>query len=89
MYPLRISLRVGIVWGSLRRQTEEMSQYNKTGLDDVRQADASFLARRAEERRLCAIIESEQSSAEQKYDALMELAHMSGVLVSDGLANAA
>jgi hypothetical protein len=66
-----------------------MSQDYRTGFDGARIADASFEARWAEERRLCAIIESEQSSVEQKYDALIELARLSGVLVSDGLANAA
>jgi hypothetical protein len=66
-----------------------MSQDYRTGLDDVRTADAAFEARWAEERRLCSIIESEQSSLEQKYDALIELALLSGVLVSEGLANAA
>ena len=66
-----------------------MSHYSRTGFDDVRPADPSFLTRWTEERSLCAIIESEQSSAEQKYDALIELARLSGVLVGDGLANAA
>jgi hypothetical protein len=66
-----------------------MSYKSRTGFDDVRVADASFESRWAEERRLCAIVESEQSSNEQKYDALIELARLSGVLVSDGLANAA
>jgi hypothetical protein len=66
-----------------------MSYKSRTGFDDVLVADASFEARWAEERRLCSIIESGQSSADQKYDALIELALLSGVLVSGGLANAA
>jgi hypothetical protein len=66
-----------------------MGYSSRTGFDDVRVADAAFEARWAEERRLCAIIDSAQSSNEQKYDALIELALLSGVLVNGGLANAA
>lgn len=65
-----------------------MSQDCRTEFDDVRAADASFVELWAEERRLCAIIESEHSSVEQKYQALVDLANLSGVLVG-GLANAA
>jgi hypothetical protein len=65
-----------------------MGQDCRTGFDDVRVADASFIALWTEERRLCAIIESEHSSVEQKYQALVDLADLSGVLVG-GLANAA
>jgi hypothetical protein len=54
----------------------------------MRSADASFVARWAEERRLCAIVESEQTSTEEKYQALIDLAYLSGVL-ADGLADAA
>ncbi len=61
----------------------------KTGLDDERPVDPAFLARWAEERRLCAIIESETSSIDEKYNALIELAYLTGVLVGAGLANAA
>jgi hypothetical protein len=42
----------------------------------------------AEERRLCAIVESEETSSEEKYKALIDLAYFSGVFV-DGLAEAA
>jgi hypothetical protein len=65
-----------------------MSQDFRIGFDDMRAADASFVELWAEERRLCAIIESEHSSVEEKYQALLALADLSGVLVS-GLANAA
>jgi hypothetical protein len=41
-----------------------------------------------EEKRLCRIIESEQTSSDEKYQALMDLAKISGVLVR-GLADAA
>jgi hypothetical protein len=62
---------------------------SKPAFRDVRTSDASFIARREEERRLCAVIESEQSSTDEVYQALIKLACMSGVLVSDGLAEAA
>lgn len=55
---------------------------------EVRAAETSFALRWAEERRLCGIIESERSSMEEKYQALLELAYLSGVLVN-GLADAA
>jgi hypothetical protein len=66
-----------------------MSQNSRAGFDDMRSADAAFAARWSEEHRLCAIIESEQSSTDEKYQALIELADLSGVLVGSGLANAA
>lgn len=66
-----------------------MSQNSSTGFYDVKPADPSFLARWEEERRLCAIIESNQSSPEQKYDALIQIAYISGIFVTGGLANAA
>jgi hypothetical protein len=65
-----------------------VSQNSRTRFDDMRSADASFVARWAEERRLCAIVESEQTSTEEKYQALIDLAYLSGVL-ADGLADAA
>jgi hypothetical protein len=65
-----------------------MELKGKPELLDLRAADASFVVRWAEESRLCGIIESEQTSPEEKYQALIDLAKMSGVLV-DGLANAA
>lgn len=55
----------------------------------MRSMDPSFLERWTEERRLCTIIESEHSSNEQKYDALIELAFLSGILTSGALASAA
>ena len=55
---------------------------------DLRAADASFVTRWAEESRLCGIIESEQTSPEEKYQALIDLAYLSGLLVH-GLADAA
>jgi len=58
------------------------SEQIRTGFDDVRNADAAFVAKWAEERRLCVIIESEQSSTEEKYEALLELARLSGVLAN-------
>jgi hypothetical protein len=66
-----------------------MRQIIRTGFDDVRRLDASFAAKYAEERRLCGIIESEQSTTDEKYQALVELAYLSGVLAGGGLANAA
>ena len=66
-----------------------MSHYSRTGFDDVLPGDSAFAARRAEQQRLCTIIESEQSTVEQKYDALIELAHVSGILLSHELADAA
>jgi hypothetical protein len=61
---------------------------SKSQFLDLRSADASFVVRWAEENRLCAIIESVESSPEEKYQALIDLAYMSGVLVH-GLAEAA
>src|ERR1017187_10422485 len=55
---------------------------------DLRAADASFVTRWAEESRLCGIIESEQTSPEEKYQALIDLAYLSGLLVH-GLLDAA
>jgi hypothetical protein len=66
-----------------------MSQEIRTNFDDLRPPDPSFSARWAEERRLCAIIESETSSIDAKYNALIELAYLSGVLVNNSFADAA
>jgi hypothetical protein len=65
-----------------------MSHSGNPELPYIRSTDASIVAMRAEERRLCDIIESEQTSTEEKYQALIDLASLSGVLV-DGLAHAA
>jgi hypothetical protein len=65
-----------------------MSQIREREFADIRSTDASFVAMWAEEGRLCAIIESEQASTEEKYKALIDLACLSGVLV-DGFADAA
>ena len=43
--------------------------------------DASPGAVWTEERRLCAIVESDQTSPEEKYQALVDLAFLSGVFV--------
>ena len=59
-----------------------MNQDIRTGFCDVRTADPAFVAKWKEERRLCGIIESEESSTEEKYEALLELARLSGVLAS-------
>lgn len=55
---------------------------------DSRCTDPAFLMKWTEERRLCAIIESAQTSPEEKYQALLDLAYLSGVLVH-ALADAA
>jgi hypothetical protein len=65
-----------------------MTLNRKPAFLDSRASDASFLAMWTEESRLCAIIESEQTSPEDKYQALVDLAYLSGVLVH-GLADAA
>ena len=65
-----------------------MDLNSKSGFLDLRSADAAFVDRWAEETRLCAIIESHESSPEEKYQALIDLAYISGVLV-DRLADAA
>jgi len=65
-----------------------MSHRSKPGFVDIRAADPSFVARWAEEHRLCDIIESEQASIEEKYQALIDLACLSGVLAG-GFADAA
>ena len=65
-----------------------MGLNRKLDFVDSRSRDASFVVRWAEENRLCGIIESEKSSPEEKYQALMDLAYLSGVLVH-GLADAA
>lgn len=38
---------------------------------------------RAEERRLCAIVDSETATADEKYQALLDLTSLTGVLVHD------
>jgi hypothetical protein len=65
-----------------------MALDNNAAFLDLRAADASFVVRWAEECRLCSIIESDQTSLEEKYQALIDLARITGVLV-DGLADAA
>jgi hypothetical protein len=60
-----------------------MSLSNNRRFVDMRAEDASFVAKWAEEDRLCAIIESERTSTEEKYQALMRLAYLSGVFVSE------
>jgi hypothetical protein len=65
-----------------------MDPDRKPGIFELRDADASFIVRWTEESRLCGIIESDQTSLEEKYQALVDLAYLSGVLVP-GLADAA
>jgi hypothetical protein len=65
-----------------------MTQNRKPVFLDSRADDVTFLKRWTEETRLCAIIESPQTSPEDKYQALVDLAYLSGVLVQ-GLADAA
>ena len=47
-------------------------------LPDLRATHESRPAMRAEQRRLCAIVDSNQTSIDEKYQALIELAHLSG-----------
>jgi hypothetical protein len=47
----------------------------------VSASDASWEQTRNEERRLCAIVESNNSTEEEKYQALLSLADLTGVLV--------
>jgi hypothetical protein len=49
---------------------------------DQQAADSPSSMKWAEESRLCAIIESEQTSPEEKYQALVDLAQLSGLLAS-------
>jgi hypothetical protein len=60
-----------------------MSQNNNPRFIDMRAENASFVAKWAEEDRLCAIIESEGASTEEKYQALISLACLSGMFVSE------
>jgi hypothetical protein len=64
-------------------QAMNMSPNRKPAFLDSRAADTAFLMKWTEETRLCAIIDSEQASTEEKYQALLDLAYLSGVLVSD------
>ena len=43
--------------------------------------DASWEAARNEERRLCAIVESPDSTEDEKYQALLDLAELTGIFV--------
>ena len=65
-----------------------MALDSKPAFLDLRAADPAFVMRWTEERRLCSIIESEQTSPEEKYQALIDLARITGV-IADGLADAA
>jgi hypothetical protein len=56
---------------------------------DLPAADASLIMRWTQESRLCDIIESKQTSPEEKYQALIDLADISGVVLDHGLADAA
>lgn len=58
-----------------------MQPNNKLEFLDERPSDPSLVAKWTEESRLCAIIESEQTSPEEKYQALLDLASLSGVLI--------
>lgn len=66
-----------------------MSQSSGAVFRDVPETNDSFRVKYAEECRLCGIIESEQSTAEEKYRALIQLAYLSGALAANGLADAA
>jgi hypothetical protein len=48
-------------------------------LPDLRTKNESRPAIRAEQRRLCAIIDSNQTSTDEKYQALIDLANLAGV----------
>jgi len=65
-----------------------MEPDSKSELIELRSPDASVAMRWTKEKRLCRIIESEQTSSEEKYQALMDLAKIFGVPVR-GLADAA
>jgi hypothetical protein len=54
----------------------------------LRAENLSREAARAEERRLCAIVESDTATPDEKYQALVDLASLTGVLIH-GLADAA
>lgn len=71
------------------RQKLHLIPYMRLSSDiALRAVEASVAAVYAEEDRLCAIVDSQNATPDQKYEALVELARISGILTGK-LADAA
>jgi hypothetical protein len=61
----------------------DCAQTNERRLSPAQASSLTVDEARAEERRLCAIVDSDTATAEEKYQALLDLTSLTGVLIHD------